>query len=390
MSNYSTSDVVYSNDSCPTIELSVDAAESLLYTDLQVAIFRFVLPIVFVFGVLNNVAFIYVVVHSQSMQTITNKCLVHLSIADLLFLIVAIGERFWSYLYSPITPDDTPYGVVGCSTFKLARSASYFASLAFVTVVSIERFNAVCRYQRKRDATTYRNIIIGCWLASFVLSLTFIPSVSILHCNTLQWPEEPPFQDFGDREWFICLPQSDWQATYTDAMQAIPFFFLLIANLCLYVCIIRGLNAAVKRADLTGKRLRNTAIRNQIAWMLIANGVIFFTLLSPREISFIIKSTLAPSATHTDFYTNISEITSILSYINSGINPIVYSILSSKHRKAFQDAFLPEKCSPRPEKSANCAGYLQPIVGQTDETSMGYRHSPRLGVRTERTETETV
>lgn len=188
------------------------------------------------------------------------------------------------------------------------------------------------------------------------------------------------------------MPEEYWWTIYTEAMQAIPFAVLMIVNVGLYVGIIKGLNAAVKRADLTGKKLRNTEIRNQIAWMLIANGIIFFVLLFPREINFLVGAVISSDAATSDCYQNVNEIASVLAYINSGINPIVYSILSSKHRKAFQDAFLPEKCSQRPEKNANCTGgYLKPIVGQPDDTSMGYRHSPRLCARTEKTEiTETV
>lgn len=377
------------SERCRAIELDVNGASGLLYTDLQVAMFRYVLPLVFIGGVFNNSAFIYVVVHSQNMQTTTNKCLVHLAVADLLFLIVGVGEKFWGYAYSQITPDDTPYGPVGCSCFKVARSTAYFASLAFITVVSVERFYAVCKYQKKRNANTYRNVIILCWLASFLLALSFIPSIANFHCFHVTWPNEQPFKDFGTL-WLICMPYGDGITIYTDAVQTIPFFVLLVVNVCLYCCIISGLNTAIKRAHLTGKRLRNTEIRNQIAWMLIANGIIFFSLLSPREIYFVIKTFVHGDSAVSETWKAVTEITGVLSYVNSGINPVVYSILSSKHRKAFQDAFLPDKCNPSLKQNSNHTDYIQPSAVNQDATSMASRHSPRLGIKTERTETETV
>ena len=360
--------------------MSVDYEEavySLLYTDMQNFIYRFILPTIFVVGVLNNSAFIYVVIRSKSMQTTTNTCLVNLAVADLIYITFSIVQRLWGFIYSPITPDDTSYGVIGCSMFTLVKSTSYFASLVLITLVSVERFYAVCRYQKKRNQRVYRNVIFITWAASFSLSLTFIPSVSNHLCYFMEWPDQPPFNELAD-VWVLCSPGKGWFTTYTDIVQTIPYVVLLLTNLCLYYNIIVGLNSAIKRAMLTGKRLKNTQLRNQVAWMLIINGVLFFILLLPQELSFLIKIIIENYANTSGLWRNLTEIMSLLTYINSSINPIVYSVMSSRYRKAFQDAFMREKCQRRETDYCTNTEYIQPSAINQEESFVSNRNNTKL------------
>ncbi|XP_033631356.1 kappa-type opioid receptor-like [Asterias rubens] len=316
-----------------------DAVELLMYSPAQKCTITVILPIVLTFGILNNVAFLFVVFRVRGMKTVTNACLANLAVADMIFLVTAIGQRLYTYCKSPIYPDATPVGLVGCELGNLTKSTTYLAALCSVTLVSMERYEGVCHPQRSHNRTgrkTFRWLIVFSWLGAFFVSATFIPSYLKYTTTCVIWPEQ---YSHWPTTWSTCNPLESWLTIYKHVVQSIPFIVAFVVNVVLYVNIVRGLNASVRRGRLTSLKDKNVKLRNQIAWMLIVNGLVFFLLLSPYECLSLVK---AMTARHSEPpAVMIEEMFKCLSYVNSAINPVIYISMSSRYRSAFCAAFLP-------------------------------------------------
>ena len=331
-----------------SINVTIDAAELVMYSNAQVVVITILLPIILVIGLLNNVAFVYVVVRVQCMKTVTNLCLVNLAISDLAFLAIAIGDKLWAYIHSPIYTDYSHTGLFGCIFTELAINTTYFASLCFVTLVALERYYAVCRPQKERGAAamrTFRWLLIGSWAMALVVSATFIPAYSKLRKLCVTWPNVEPYNTWPEQfQW--CEPVHPRIRKYSDSFRAIPFFIAFIVNVYLFVGIVRGLNEAVERAKMMGKRDKNIKLRNQITWMLIVNGLVFFLCLAPFEIISILKAT--GTFKQNTLLENVGmHFAQMLAYINSVINPVIYTAMSTRYRAAFINGLLPAQCRQR-------------------------------------------
>ena len=319
-------------------EVGEDGVELLGYTSAQKSTVTIILPIVLTFGILNNVAFLFVVFRVRGMKTVTNACLANLAVADMIFLTTAIGQRLYNYCKSPIYPDATPVGLVGCELGNLTKSTTYLAALCSVTLVSMERYEGVCHPQRSHNRAgkkTYRWLLLASWLGALLVSATFIPSYLKYTTTCVIWPEG---YKHWPTTWSTCDPMESWLTYYKHVVQTIPFIVAFIANVALYVNIVRGLNASVRRGRLTRIKDKNVKIRNQIAWMLIVNGLVFFLLLAPYECLSLVKAIFARN--YSPPAVMVEEMFKCLSYLNSAINPVIYISMSSRYRCAFCAAFL--------------------------------------------------
>ncbi|XP_071480454.1 somatostatin receptor type 5-like [Diadema antillarum] len=304
------------------------------------------LPLILALGILDNSAFIYVVYRVPCMQTSINCYLVNLAVADIVFLSAGIGEKIARYRGSPIHGDDNPLGKGGCIWVYLIMDTAYFASLCFVSLVSMDRYLAVCKPRLKNRHRKSKTALLtaGSWLASLCLSSTLIPSSTKLLQVCFVFSTDSSFSNWPST-WGICAPAQPWMKAYANGMQTIPFFFALVVNVIMFVLIVRSLNQSIERLQ-THTEIRpdvDTHVRDRVARMLVINGVAFFVCLSPFEIiSFSdMIATLHGDEYHlsSDAQARLVFFSRSLAYINCVINPIIYTAMSHRYRHAFRQAF---------------------------------------------------
>lgn len=331
------------------MNLTVEEAQGLLlYSHWDRFYIQYILPFLLFVGVLDNTAFIYVVAKQSSMKTATNRYLVNLAIADIVFLLSVIGEKLWKYINSPFVDDDTSLGHVGCIIVPFIGDTAYFSSLIFVTLVSAEIFFAVC-YPKGKSLLQHRTWSIGltimAWVASALTAGFLIPSNLKVNVLCFTWPEDEEICQKWPTELTTCGSTKKWFYTLAHVVQIVPFFITLILNSFLYVKIVVGLNRSIERlrSHTSVKREGDTHLRNQIARMLVVNGVVFFLLLAPFEILSLLQAFQA--SIHANVETIIAAISRALMYFNSVVNPIIYTAMSQRYREAFKSAFNPgPKC----------------------------------------------
>ena len=334
------------------INVSAFHAAKYQYQTGQIMLVTVILPLIFFIGMTGNIAFIYVAFRVKHMRTITNRYLVNLSVADCLFLTAAIGDKVWKYIKSPILGDTTPLGPFGCIWVYFISDTAYFASLIFITIVSLDRYIAVCRPQDRRNLMKSRSqmVIAITWIVAGVLSACLIPANATFAVYCFAWPEIEPFITWSSTV-SVCLAVKEWVADFATGLQTVPFFISLVLNTYLYRGIIHGMDQSIKRMSQHGvKRNTDRRTRTQIAHMLVANGIIFFCLLAPFELGSLFQI-VASIRGGTDYNYLISNnairsfmmlLARILSYTNSAINPLVYTAMCRRYREAFKNALVPD------------------------------------------------
>ena len=341
-----------------------DVVSILTYSTSQRIVITVLLPILMIVGTLGNLAFIYVICRVQGMKTVTNACLLNLAIADILYIVCSMTKRLWRYTQSGNNRDVSPLGMPGCILFHFTNNTAYFAALFFITLVSYERFTGVCKPQKNRSTTSiprgYKTVLVMCWILAMTFSMTFIPDHTRCTTTCVLWPNIDLAADFSPF-WVLCSSHSPKFKIYSSLAQTLPFFIAFFVNIMLYVRIIHGLNLSFEKSTLVDKKDQNIRLRNQVAWMLIVNGSVFFLCLAPFEIISLLQGAID---IHTlmdaegELYGLNSETLDIFgsifkpfSYLNSVVNPVIYIAMSSRYREAFKSAFAPRVRRLRYRKS---------------------------------------
>ena len=112
-----------------------------------------------------------------------------------------------------------------------------------------------------------------------------------------------------------------------------PFIAALIINTIISIKIVQQLRSPPPGEN--GNQ-QNQQIKCRITWMLLANSIIFFICLAPRNILLIFKNLMNLSDYEQKYYHYVS-FTFIM--LNSAVNPILYGIASPSYRRGFVKAF---------------------------------------------------
>ncbi|XP_022086682.1 neuropeptides capa receptor-like [Acanthaster planci] len=363
---------------CPAPPLNLTGEEEFLETwardRLSVVTVTVIMPILFFVGLAGNLAFLFVMARVSWMHTVTNYYLANLAVADISFLVTAVGEKVWEYRSTPVNIDTAGFmGRPGCILFNLLKSLSLFASIFLVTLVSLERFYAICKpvqHWMLSDKGRTAKLLLVTWSLALVFSCMLVPANSEIAAACFNWPDTDEFRGFPSVI-ANCHPVAGWMLHFKLAMQAVPFTLAMVGNISLYIMIIKNLNqrvAAKEKKQATRQGSASAAagqsnvsqshqIRNTVARMLIVNGTLFFICLSPFQftsVGFLIAKGLWQPPILENYKKDIMlTIFRTLTYFNSVINPFVYTVTNKRYRHAFYVAFTFSRTEQRQRYSKN-------------------------------------
>ena len=99
---------------------------------------------------------------------------------------------------------------------------------------------------------------------------------------------------------------------------------------------------------------QNQQIKHRIAWMLMANNIIFFCCLGPSHFLILQLVPFLRFLELTEALENtLISIAFVLLMVNSAINPILYGVASSSYRRGFLKAFGLTKNQVEPTTESN-------------------------------------
>lgn len=282
--------------------------------------FTIVLPviygIIFVFNVTGNVLVIYIIMKKQ--RTSTDYLLLNLAVADLL-LGIFVALFFVCHFCAFLVPSSRQV-ILENQLFCRFFSSGDIASVAFVDstftmlILSVERYFAVCRPHSFTKWFAKRNVkltILLCWPLSFLM---IVPKNDTKRC--LSW-------DSGD------------SAKMVSIISVAFSMFTLIVLVALSVKIYVSLWCRHTLIHPTAfKEIQERKKKKKVTLCVLAVAVTYIVFSLPQFITFVL------TAFESIQRTIVLQIPIILAFVNSSLDPYLFSFQSQRMRKMFKKIFL--------------------------------------------------
>ena len=309
--------------------------EVLVFPLAKILLVKAFIPVVFVIGVFGNVAFLVLLVRVKSMRTITNFYLANLAAVDLMFLSLQTLHQSWSYravllLGAPF------YKSLGCGIYFFIIHLSSCASVLFITLVSSDRYFAVCHpvWYRNKKSKKQRSCIFTLLMWVFSAAFGVLGTLSfgrlvVDYC--ILWPSREKYKHFSEAV-KNCKPIHPLFGEVSLKVYLALFITSVIANSIINIKIVQGLTRPPPGEN---EPQQNQRIKRKITWMLLVNSLVFFCSIAPLNSVSLINILSLPNPN--PFF--LWAITFGLAMINSALNPILYGVFSPSYRRAFLKAF---------------------------------------------------
>ena len=149
--------------------------------------------------------FLFTIVRVRDMHTLTNFYLANLACADLFFALITTVKYIYPYIWNSEFTGGGPWETqFGCAAISALPSFVYYTSIYLVTLVSIERYLAIChplkdRMVNKKSRTV--KMVAGAGLLALILAALTAPVGSKLYVFCMILPEKyqhrlPKFLNF--------------------------------------------------------------------------------------------------------------------------------------------------------------------------------------------------
>ncbi|XP_063881506.1 somatostatin receptor type 2-like [Scylla paramamosain] len=279
------------------------------------------LALAFLVGLCGNTLVIYVVTRFSKMQTVTNLYILNLAIADELFV---IGVPF---LMTTTIMEYWPFGFIMCKLYMITTSLNQFTSSLFLTIMSADRYIAVCHpisSPKFRTPMISKLVSLTAWTLSALMIVPVFMYSNILNesngqasCN-IYWPDS-----VGVRGYTVFTIYSFVLAF------GCPVTFIFI----FYTMVILKLKAVGMRNKSSKKRSHRRVTR-----LVLTVITVYVLCWLPYWALQLALTNSVDKQVQSRFMVILFIVSSSLSYINSAINPILYAFLSDNFKKSFLKA----------------------------------------------------
>ncbi|XP_072044818.1 thyrotropin-releasing hormone receptor-like [Amphiura filiformis] len=310
----------------------------------------YVSPLIALLGILMNGLFLFVLARVREMKTVTNVYLANLAVADIMFLVLSAVDLLRTWNSNPGILLHFPYYTTAqCVSFSLLMKLTFYGSVCMVTLVTFERYMAIC-HPLKHRIVVGKKYTIKVTVVTWMAAITMGSLSSMIHVKSqslcILWPpglKEMARYHIGDVQTF-CFPIAYSWFNVSFGIQSSFFVVNLILNIVLYSLIITRLGNRNIGGEGSQERQNDVQrVRNQVAKMLIINGTIFFILMLPYEIRTAAEFVGAVTRNKVFIYPvvvrNLEFYGTCLRFINSSLNPLIYGLSNPRYRQAYRKAF---------------------------------------------------
>ena len=286
--------------------------------------FGFVLYVMLlVLAVVVDTAILFVFYRVKELRNMTNNLLCNMVAADLLFALQTPAEAL------SIKYDNWITGNALCKIHRFLLHAFYNVVIISLTIVSIEKYYAICHPMRFRSLNIKSWIVaLASWIAACILALPqiFVSSTSMSFDRLVCTQERP--EDY--LVVFLCYHVPVFILLYFIPLVILSFTFAIVS---------RKLRTVVQRFrsrsrfDICGAiRMRRSIIR-----MLLVVVIVFVVCLTPLTVIELLHVT--PVMDKFDPFGVLVVTVEILAFSHALFNPLVCSFMSKEFRKAAKKAF---------------------------------------------------
>ncbi|CAL4164708.1 unnamed protein product, partial [Meganyctiphanes norvegica] len=274
-----------------------------------------------VVGVAGNTLVIYVVTRFSKMQTVTNLYILNLAFADELFVLGIPFLMITSYLQF------WPFGSIMCKVYMITTSLNQFTSSLFLTIMSADRYIAVCHpisSSKYRTPMISRLVSLTAWTISALMIVpVFMYSHTLevngaINCNIF-WPD-----GLGVNS----------QSAFTMYSFILAFAIPLTLIFIFYALVLNKLKTVGPKTKSKEKKKSHRKVTKMVLTVI----TVYVLCWLPYWVLQVTLIFSPPKQGQGSFMIVLFLITSCLSYINSAINPILYAFLSENFKKSFMKA----------------------------------------------------
>lgn len=313
--------------------------------------------VICVLGTVANALAVSVLAHaSSSRRTIANTFMLNLCVSDLLFL---LSLPLWAVYYSK--GYSWPFGWFACKVCGALHNLNLYASIFFITSMSIDRYLAIVRPLRSQSSRNPRRARFTCtlvWLLACACSAPTLYLRSTYHLEGL-----------GVEACVIFYPDHIWYMTLTWMKISLAFLLPLLVISSCYCAIGRHLMSGtmvmrmknpshlpnmsstksqescskperpptpcVSPSSSAGRPLEGRGVE-RVLWTVAAVVLAFFLCWFPFHcVTFLdflksegwLNSCWANWTVH-----NLTPLTLCLGFSNSAINPVLYCFIGNHFR----------------------------------------------------------
>ncbi|XP_041858536.1 C-X-C chemokine receptor type 4b [Melanotaenia boesemani] len=301
-----------------------------LSTDFSKIFLPTVYGIIFLLGIVGNGLVIVVMGYQKKVKTMTDKYRLHLSVADLLFVLTL---PFWA-----VDAVKTWYfGSFLCVTVHMIHTVNLYSSVLILAFISLDRYLAVVRAtnsQGIRKLLANRVIYVGVWLPAAILTVPDLVFARVQEVQSSNFLFSDDSQETAEIK-TICqriYPAENndiWMAFFRFQHILVGFILPGLIILICYCIIIAKLSQGTKGQALKKKALKTTIILILCffsCWLPYCVGIFLDTLMmlnvvsSPCELQQAVERWIC--------------ITEALAYFHCCLNPILYAFLGVKFKTA--------------------------------------------------------
>ncbi|TFK10105.1 pulmonary surfactant-associated protein D-like [Platysternon megacephalum] len=270
--------------------------------------------IIFLTGIIGNGLVIVVMGYQKKLRSMTDKYRLHLSVADLLFVITL---PFWS-VDAAIS---WYFGNFLCKAVHVIYTVNLYSSVLILAFISLDRYLAIVHAtnsQRPRKLLAEKVVYIGVWLPAMLLTVP-----DIIFAST----SEVDGRYVCDRVY----PHDNWLISFRFQHILVGFVLPGLIILTCYCIIISKLSHS--KGHQKRKALKTTVI------LILA----FFACWLPYYIgistdTFILLGVIRHGCSFEMIVHKWISITEAIAFFHCCLNPILYAFLGAKFKTSAQNA----------------------------------------------------
>ncbi|KAM9342531.1 LOW QUALITY PROTEIN: C-X-C chemokine receptor type 4-like [Pholidichthys leucotaenia] len=323
--------------------------------------------IIFILGIAGNGLVVVVMGYQKKIKTMTDKYRLHLSVADLLFVLTL---PFWAV----DAAKDWYFGGFLCVSVHMIYTVNLYSSVLILAFISLDRYLAVVRAtnsQATRKLLASRVIYVGVWLPAAVLTVPDLVFARVQNINSSKYAFSDDSEDADSRT--ICQriypPESSltWTAVFRFQHILVGFILPGLVILYCYCIIITRLSQGLQRSDAEEeKALKTTVILILcffICWLPYCVGIFLDTLLMLNVVSSSCELQQAVE--------KWISITEALAYFHCCLNPILYAFLGVKFKKSAKSALtVNSRSSQKVSLMSKKRGAISSVSTESESSSV--------------------
>ncbi|KAM9357443.1 type-2 angiotensin II receptor [Symphorus nematophorus] len=313
--------------------------------------------VICVLGTIANALAVCVLAHgSTSRRTVANTFMLNLCVSDLLFL---LSLPLWAVYYAQ--GYSWPFGRVACKICGMLHNLNLYASIFFITSMSVDRYLAIVRPLRSQSARNPKRAKLTCVLVWLLACACSAPTVYLRNTYHLK--------ALGVEACVIFYPDNNWYMTLIWMKIILAFLLPLLVISCCYCAIGRHLMAdtglgrmqnpthppnmpsfksqescskpdrpptpCVNPSSGASRSLEGRGLE-RVLWTVAAVVMAFFLCWFPFHcVTFLdfLKSTARLDSCWVNWTIhNLTPLTLCLGFSNSAINPVLYCFIGNHFR----------------------------------------------------------